>query len=200
MTPLSHTTTKEKTVDPQVFSWKGSAEGFAALFFLCVGKLVNRKLFPLARSSGPIMISNWSAVLGEGGNKTLLQVMELLKVTNIRIEFLKLHTLGDDHIDSSMGTSDSSKKYYYALYNLVLRGSCFCYGHASSCRPLNGDESTAAIPGMVHGRCDCEHFTTGMNCEKCMDFYHDAPWRPAKAGDTSKCRRKYTSISLAGTN
>ena len=136
------------------------------------------------------MISKWSAV--SGGNKTLLQVMELLKVTNIRIEFLKLHTLGDDHIDSSMGTSDSSKKYYYALYNLVLRGSCFCYGHASSCRPLNGDESTAAIPGMVHGRCDCEHSTTGMNCEKCMDFYHDAPWRPAKAGDTSECRRKYT--------
>ena len=111
-------------------------------------------------------------------------------MTNIRIEFLKLHTLGDDHIDSSMGTSDSSKKYYYALYNLVLRGSCFCYGHASSCRPLNGDESTAAIPGMVHGQCRCEHHTTGMNCEQCEDFYHDAPWRPAKEDDTSECRRK----------
>ena len=117
--------------------------------------------------------------------------MELLKVTNIRIEFLKLHTLGDDHIDSSMGTHDSNKKYYYGLYNLVVRGSCFCYGHASSCRPLDGDEHSAAIPGMVHGRCDCEHNTEGMNCEKCKPFYQDVPWQPAKEGDTNQCRRKY---------
>ena len=67
--------------------------------------------------------------------------MELLKVTNLRIEFLKLHTLGDDHIDSS---SDSIKKYYYALYNLVVRGSCFCYGHASNCTPLKDED-----PGKV---------------------------------------------------
>ena len=117
--------------------------------------------------------------------------MELLKVTNIRIEFLKLHTLGDDHIDSSMGTHDSNKKYYYGLYNLVVRGSCFCYGHASMCRPLDGDEHSAAIPGMVHGRCDCEHNTEGMNCEKCKPFYQDVPWQPAKEGDTNQCRRKY---------
>jgi len=116
--------------------------------------------------------------------------MELLKVTNIRIEFLRLHTLGDDHIDSSMGTYDSNKKYYYALYNLVVRGSCFCYGHASSCRPLEGEEESAAIPGMVHGKCDCEHHTTGMNCEECLPFYQDVPWKPAKEGDTSQCRRE----------
>jgi laminin beta 1 len=114
--------------------------------------------------------------------------MDLLKVTNLRIEFLKLHTLGDDHIDSS---SDSIKKYYYALYNLVVRGSCFCYGHASTCRPMESVEVDETVQGMVHGRCACEHFTTGDNCERCLDNYQDAPWRPANVEDKSECRRKY---------
>jgi len=113
--------------------------------------------------------------------------MELLKVTNLRIEFLKLHTLGDDHIDSS---SDSIKKYYYALYNLVVRGSCFCYGHASSCAPMNKSDPSN-VSGMVHGRCACEHSTTGLNCEKCLPFNQDAPWRPANVEDKSECRREY---------
>lgn len=37
-------------------------------------------------------------------------------------------------------------KYYYAVYDLVIRGSCSCYGHAEQCLPLPGEPDT---PGMV---------------------------------------------------
>ena len=72
------------------------------------------------------------------------KVQNLLKVTNIRINFTKLHTLGDLVLDPNK--PEARLKYYYAVYDLVIRGSCSCYGHAEQCLPLPGEPDT---PGMV---------------------------------------------------
>ena len=72
------------------------------------------------------------------------KVQNLLKVTNIRINFTKLHTLGDLVLDPTK--PEARLKYYYAVYDLVIRGSCSCYGHAEQCLPLPGEPDT---PGMV---------------------------------------------------
>ncbi|XP_026876532.2 laminin subunit beta-4 [Electrophorus electricus] len=115
-------------------------------------------------------------------------VKELITMTNLRVNFTRLFTLGDNLLGRRR--RNPQDKYYYALYEMVVRGRCFCNGHASQCMPVystRGDIFTE--PGMVHGRCVCQHNTMGDNCEKCQDLYNDAPWRPAGTTNPHVCKR-----------
>ncbi|XP_023255175.1 laminin subunit beta-4-like [Seriola lalandi dorsalis] len=115
-------------------------------------------------------------------------IQDLITVTNIRVNFSRLFTLGDTLL--SRRRRNPQDKYYYALYNMVVRGSCFCNGHASRCTPVDGGRGDVFTQtGMVHGHCVCQHNTAGENCEKCQDFHHDSPWRPGGEDTADICRR-----------
>lgn len=114
------------------------------------------------------------------------EIQDLLKITNLRINFTKLHTFGDNLLDSR---EELKEKYYYSLYEMVVRGSCLCYGHASRCIPVEGVQYDSDKNGMVDGQCQCQHNTWGTNCEQCLPLYNDRPWMPARSGQTNECKR-----------
>ncbi|KAM7397366.1 hypothetical protein PAMP_020344 [Pampus punctatissimus] len=120
------------------------------------------------------------------------QIQELITMTNIRVNFTRLFTLGDTLLGRRR--RNAQDKYYYALYNMVIRGSCFCNGHASQCMPLDGGRGCQchghsdschfdaarfeATGGVSGGVCDdCRHDRVGPQCEQCRSFLYQDPQR-----------------------
>ncbi|XP_069732170.1 laminin subunit beta-3 isoform X3 [Phaenicophaeus curvirostris] len=103
-------------------------------------------------------------------------VEKLGQFTNLRINFTKL-----PHIARQGYHSPST---FYAVTEMRVLGSCFCYGHADRCAPR--DDLNAV---QVHGHCVCQHNTVGPHCDRCAALYNDRPWAPAEDNDPHDCQR-----------
>ncbi|XP_072165773.1 laminin subunit beta-1-like [Diadema setosum] len=165
----------------------------------CEGSFPDISRDPIRNISQVICEDRYSAVEPSTGGEVILSVLppnidiqnpyspevqDLIKVTNLRINFTELHFLGDHLFDDG---EEVFNKYYYALYEMVVRGSCHCFNHASRCLPADGMETKEQ---MVNGQCECIHNTEGKNCERCKPFYNDQPWRPARVlGENNECKQ-----------
>lgn len=107
------------------------------------------------------------------------KIQEVSGFTGLRVNLTRL-----GEVPRLPGRSPSR---FYALKEMRVTGSCFCYGHANRCLP---DANSNYLPTVqVNGQCECQHNTAGVNCERCGDFYNDLPWRPAQQDNPHTCKR-----------
>uniref|UniRef100_A0A8C0IMU9 Netrin-1 n=1 Tax=Chelonoidis abingdonii TaxID=106734 RepID=A0A8C0IMU9_CHEAB len=113
------------------------------------------------------------------------EAQDLLKLTNLRLLLLKRQECPCQ----GLGLLEKPQRFaHYAIYDLIVRGSCFCNGHAEECQLANGTGNTENV---VHGKCVCRHNTAGNHCERCEPLYNDQPWKPGdgKTGAPNECRK-----------
>lgn len=75
------------------------------------------------------------------------------------------------------------------MIQLKFKLDVHVYNLHRRCVPL--DDSIRHVTDMVHGRCDCRHNTTGLNCQFCKDTHNDLPWKPAIGRLLNACKSKY---------
>uniref|UniRef100_A0A8V0ZIJ9 Netrin-4 n=1 Tax=Gallus gallus TaxID=9031 RepID=A0A8V0ZIJ9_CHICK len=113
------------------------------------------------------------------------EAQDLLKLTNLRLLLLKRQECPC----RGLGLVEKPQRFaHYAIYDLIIRGSCFCNGHAEECELAN---RTGEVENVVHGKCVCRHNTAGDHCEKCAPLYNDQPWKPGdgKTGAPNECKK-----------
>ncbi|GCB81329.1 hypothetical protein scyTo_0021818, partial [Scyliorhinus torazame] len=93
--------------------------------------------------------------------------------TDLLISLTRLNTFGDDIFKDHRVL----KSYYYAISDLSVGGRCKCNGHASEC--VSNEQGRLV--------CDCQHNTTGVDCERCRPFFHDRPWARGSSQAANEC-------------
>lgn len=77
------------------------------------------------------------------------KVQEQLKITNLRVQLLKRQSCPCQRNDLNTKPQHFT---HYAIYDFIVKGSCFCNGHADQCAPVDGFRPVKA-PGAFHVVC-----------------------------------------------
>uniref|UniRef100_A0A8C5R2C7 Netrin G1 n=1 Tax=Leptobrachium leishanense TaxID=445787 RepID=A0A8C5R2C7_9ANUR len=92
---------------------------------------------------------------------TTKNLRDFFTVTDLRIRLLKPAT-GATFVDErNLG------RYFYAISDVKIHGRCKCNLHANTCNFINTRLS-----------CECEHNTTGQDCERCKKNFQGQAWSP----------------------
>ncbi|XP_069620810.1 netrin-4 isoform X2 [Ranitomeya imitator] len=118
------------------------------------------------------------------------KAQDLLKITNLRVQLLKQQSCPCQNKSWDIKPQSLA---YYAVYDFIVKGSCFCNGHADHCVPIDGFQQvqTTSKLQVVHGQCICKHNTAGPHCEQCAPLYNDRAWKAAngKTGEPNMCEK-----------
>ncbi|XP_007888755.1 netrin-4-like [Callorhinchus milii] len=143
---------------------------------------------PLPCSKGEVVFRSLTAA-NKIEDPYSAEAQDVLKLTNLRLHLLKRQ----DCPCEGAGMVEKPQRFaHFAIYDLIIRGSCFCNGHAEQCVPLADHKASGRnSEHVVHGKCVCEHNTAGHHCEKCAPFHDDQPWLPGngKTGAPNECKK-----------
>ncbi|XP_049885206.1 laminin subunit gamma-1 [Pectinophora gossypiella] len=106
------------------------------------------------------------------------ELQEWVTATDLRISLDRLNTFGDE----IFGDVQVLQSYWYAIADVAVGARCKCNGHASVC------DTVDLADGTKTRACRCEHNTAGRDCERCLDFYNDAPWGRASPTNVHECK------------
>ncbi|XP_054153012.1 laminin subunit alpha-2-like [Oppia nitens] len=105
----------------------------------------------------------------EGPSDTL---REFTKAQFVRLRLQKIKTLHSELIDPEKMDNAITRRFFYTIKDVTIGGQCLCNGHARECRASIG----SALP-----KCQCEHNTSGTNCEICKPLFNQKKWRSASS-------------------
>ncbi|NXX42423.1 NET4 protein, partial [Tricholaema leucomelas] len=115
-----------------------------------------------------------------------------LKITNLRVRLLEQQGCPCLPASPALQPLQHPVPLHYAIYDFIVKGSCFCNGHADHCVPVAGFKpvKAAGVFHVVHGKCMCKHNTAGSHCQHCAPLYNDQPWQPAdgRTGAPRECQ------------
>ncbi|XP_075938650.1 netrin-G2-like [Anarhichas minor] len=93
--------------------------------------------------------------------ETTKGLRDFFSFTNLRLRLLR-PALGGTYVQR-----DNLLKYFYAISNIDVPARCKCNLHASQC--LLRDATL---------QCDCDHNTSGQDCQLCGPGFKSRSWRP----------------------
>lgn len=140
---------------------------------LCTGKFSD--YVPIF--GGEVLFRTLANRPGRDEIEKLRPLQEWIRAYALKFELDRLNTFGDD----IFGDPDVLRSYYYAIIDLTVVGKCHCNGHASKCE-------TQKVGGPFV--CECEHNTTGVDCERCLPTHNNKPWGMATSTNAHACEGK----------
>lgn len=105
---------------------------------------------------------------------------EWVTATDILISLNRLNTFGDEVFNDPVVL----RSYFYAISDIAVGGRCKCNGHAEKCSTYQDNDFEEKY------KCECQHNTDGVDCDKCLPFYNDQPWAPATYDKPFECKRE----------
>ncbi|XP_050949340.1 netrin-G2 isoform X3 [Labeo rohita] len=103
--------------------------------------------------------------------------------TNLRLRLLR-PALGGTYVQR-----DNLLKYFYAISNVEVLARCKCNLHASLCLYVDGNL-----------QCQCEHNTTGQDCQRCKKGFKAKTWKSGSYSPTPNGSPNTCSQALAGSS